>query len=68
MKYKPKLMTKGQFESLGNVLDYFEAEFLVEEKHWNETGQPKKHVHNDKQRLRDFMAQCQVKETKDADN
>ena len=66
MKYRPKPMTKGQFEALNNVLDYFTAEFLVEEKHWNETGQPKKHVYSDRQCLLDYMAQCQVKETKDA--
>lgn len=64
IKYKPKPMTKGQYESLQKLIEYCEVD---ERHHWNVTGKPSEgHIYNDIQRLIDYSFQCQVKETKDA--
>ena len=64
-KYKPKPMTKGQYEALDTLLSYVEAD---ERQHWESVGKPDDgHIYVFIQRLLDYKYQCQVLENK-ADN
>ena len=62
-KYKPKPMTKGQYEALDVLLGYVEAD---ERKHWEKMGKPdESQIYVFIQRLLDYKYQCQVLEQKD---
>lgn len=57
-KYKPKPMTKGQYEALEMVLSYMEND---ERNHWESVGKPPAgHIYNYIQRLEDYKYQCMV--------
>jgi len=65
-KYKPKPMTKGQYEALDMLLAYVEAD---ERKHWEQMGKPDDgHNYVFIQRLLDYKYQCQVIDKKADDD
>ena len=62
-KYKPKPMTRREFHALSVVFDY---NFADEQAHWEQTGNPDKHVYNELVVLQDYMDKCNTEESKDA--
>lgn len=56
-KYKPKPMTKGQFEALKSVIAYNDND---EREHWEKVGRPEVgHIYVYIQRLLDYINQCE---------
>ena len=62
-KYKPKPMTKAEFEALDTVLMYNEID---ERNHWENVGKPLTgHIWNSVEILLDYKRKCMVIETQD---
>ena len=62
-KYKPKPMTKAEFEALDVVLTYNE---LDEKEHWERVGRPPSgHTWNSVSVLLDYKRKCMVIEDSD---
>ena len=62
-KYKPKPMTKAEFEALDIVLTYNE---LDEKAHWESQGKPPTgHVWNSLSVLLDYKRKCMVVDNSD---
>jgi hypothetical protein len=62
-KYKPKPMTKTEFEALDILLTYNEVD---EKAHWESVGKPPAgHIWNSVSKLLDYKRKCMVIEQED---